>query len=315
MGAFEFQKFDPADKKLNYQSRNGETRVGDILSVQNLASARFVLIGISENVGPQANLGKPGSEHAFHAFTKVFFNTQVHHHLAIHQIAYLGVIKQVKDPSNRPEACEFVQELDAFVFDVLKAYLLPTQIPIIIGGGHNNALPLIRWAAQKEQISVLNIDAHADLRTTDKRHSGNSFSFALQEGLVKQYGVFGLHEAFNNEFIRDFLNRENISFRFFEDYLKGSNEFYKDVLAFVEHRNAPIGLEIDMDAIAYMPSSAMSPSGWALDDIRSFILKLDPSKGQIAYLNLTEAAPINEREELMVGKALSYLVRDFCRTV
>ena len=132
---------------------------------------------------------------------------------------------------------------------------------------------------------------------------------------MKQYGVFGLHEAFNNEFIRDFLNRENISFRFFEDYLKGSNEFYKDVLAFVEHQNAPIGLEIDMDAIAYMPSSAMSPSGWALDDIRSFILKLDPSKGQIAYLNLTEAAPINEREELMVGKALSYLVRDFCRTV
>jgi hypothetical protein len=33
----------------------------------------------------------------------------------------------------------------------------------------------------------------------------------------------------------------------------------------------------------------------------------------IAYLHLTEAAPTDEKEDLLVGKALTYLVRDFLR--
>jgi formiminoglutamase len=74
-----------------------------------------------------------------------------------------------------------------------------------------------------------------------------------------------------------------------------------------------VGLEIDMDAIALMPSSAFSPSGWQLDQIRTLLLKLGHIRPQIAYLNLTEAAPNDEKEDLIVGKALSYLVRDFLR--
>jgi formiminoglutamase len=61
-----------------------------------------------------------------------------------------------------------------------------------------------------------------------------------------------------------------------------------------------------------MPSSALSPSGWSLDQMRSLLLKMGHLNAQIAYLNLTEAAPLDEREDLVVGKALSYLVRDFC---
>jgi formiminoglutamase len=74
-----------------------------------------------------------------------------------------------------------------------------------------------------------------------------------------------------------------------------------------------VGIEIDMDSIAYMPSSAFSPSGWSLDQMRTLLLKLGHIKPQIAYLNLTEAAPLDERDDLIVGKALSYLVRDFVR--
>ena len=55
-----------------------------------------------------------------------------------------------------------------------------------------------------------------------------------------------------------------------------------------------MGIEIDMDAIAYMPSSAFSPSGWSLDQIRTLLLKLGHIKPQIAYLNLTEAAPLDD---------------------
>jgi formiminoglutamase len=171
----------------------------------------------------------------------------------------------------------------------------------------------MRWAAAKGKLSVVNIDAHADLRPTDKRHSGNSFSFALQEGLLEHYGVFGLHEAFNNSAIRNQLTNPQISHRFFEDYLQGPYQLLDDVMGFVSHQHHAVGIEIDMDSIAYMPSSAFSPSGWSLDQMRTLLLKLGHIKPQIAYLNLTEAAPLDERDDLIVGKALSYLVRDFVR--
>lgn len=312
MSVFEFQLYDAAQRKLQYQTRNGETRLGDHLSRQDLTKAKFVIIGISENVGPQANLGRSGSENAFQAFSKVFYHTQAYPNAPIAGLALLGHIRQLKQPLDRPEACAYVEELDAVLFETLNKYVLPGQIPIVIGGGHNNALPLMRWAAQHQKLSVVNVDAHADLRPTDKRHSGNSFSFALQEDLLTQYGAFGLHEAFNNAFIRDQLTDARIIHRFFEDYLQGPYQLNDDVLGFMQHQKNPVGIEIDMDAIAMMPSSAFSPSGWTLDQIRTLLLKIGHLNSKIAYLNLTEAAPLDEREDLIVGKALSYLVRDFC---
>lgn len=287
--------------------------MGEHFSQQVFSSAKYVLIGVSENVGPQANWGREGSENAFEAFSKVFFNTQFYPEVPLQNLAFLGQIKQVKQTSDRSEATVMVEELDQLILEVLTQHLAPHQIPIIVGGGHNNALPLMRWAANKGKLSVVNIDAHADLRPTELRHSGNSFSFALEEGLLANYGVFGLHEAFNNSAIRNQLTNPQISHRFYEDYLQGPYQLLDDVMGFVSHQHHAVGIEIDMDSIALMPSSAFSPSGWSLDQIRALVLKLGHIKPQIAYLNLTEAAPLDERDNLIVGKALSYLVRDFVR--
>ncbi len=311
MRAFEFQLFDPQLRKLQFQTRNGEQRVGDYLSQQKLSNAKYVLIGIAENVGPQANLGRAGSENAYQAFSKVFFNSQFYPNSSIEQLAYLGQIRQITQPADRPNAMEMVKELDALLLEILTNNIASHQIPIVVGGGHNNALPLMRWAAAKGKLSVVNIDAHADLRPTDKRHSGNSFSFALQESLLESYGVFGLHEAFNNAHIRNQLQSSAVTYRFYEDYLQGPYQLNDDVLGFIQHQHHAVGLEIDMDSIANMPSSAFSPSGWSLDQIRGLLLKLNHSLPNIAYLNLTEAAPCDEKEDLIVGKALAYLVRDF----
>lgn len=313
MSAFEFQLFDPKLHQLSFQTRPGETRVGEHLSQQALSTAKYVLLGVCENAGPRANMGRQGSENAFKAFTKVFFNSQHYEGSSTDQLAYLGLIQQVKQPANQTEATAFVQELDALLMSTLDKYIGAGQIPIVVGGGHNNALPLMRWAAQRGKLSVVNIDAHADLRPTDQRHSGNSFSFALQEALLVEYGVFGLHEAFNNSFIRTQLASPKVKHRFFEDYLQGPHQLYDDVLGFVQHQHHAVGLEIDMDAIALMPSSAFSPSGWHLDQMRTLLLKLGHIRPEIAYLNLTEAAPNDEKEDLIVGKALTYLVRDFLR--
>jgi formiminoglutamase len=311
MSAFEFIPFDGTTKKLTFLTRQGETRVGNVLQQASLQKAKYILIGIEENAGPQANLGRPGSENAFSAFIRLFLNSQVHAQFPAENIAYLGKIKQLKAPIDQQEASCFVEELDALLFQILQDHVAADQVPIVVGGGHNNALSLMKWASLKNPIGVVNIDAHADLRTTEKRHSGNSFSTAIEKGWLAKYGVFGLHEAYNNQFIREKLQDNTITYRYFEQYLQGPFQLAEDVMNFIAHQQTSIGIEIDMDAIANMPSSAQSPSGWRLDDIRALLYKIGHLKTKIAYLNLTEAAPQTEQEDLLVGKALTYLVRDF----
>ncbi|MEN9700553.1 MAG: hypothetical protein RLZZ301_1751 [Bacteroidota bacterium] len=311
MSHFDFIPFDGQRTFQMYTQRTGETRMGDAVFETSLTDATYVIIGIEENAGPMANMGRAGSENAFATFIRSFLNTQTHELLVGNEIAFLGKIVQHGKPDGAIEASDWVCELDQCLLEVLQKHVRPDQIPIVVGGGHNNALALMRWSAQNGVLHVVNIDAHADLRSTERRHSGNSFSTALQEGALHRYGVFGLHEAYNNRFIREALRDSNVSYRFYEDYLQGPYNLLDDVVQFVEHAAVKIGLEIDLDAIANMPSSALSPSGWRLDQIRELIYKLKHHHIDYAYLHLTEAAPMNDTEDIVVGKALSYLVRDF----
>ncbi len=313
-GFFSFETWSDMDVQSLFFHRDGETRVGDVLVNSDLSSAKYVIIGVEECCGPLANLGRAGAERAFSSFLKAFLNTQTHDQYPSNNIHVLGKIGE----NRKEETVSFphqVEALDAFLEHILFKHVTPNQVPIIIGGGHNNALPVMRWAARNKKLAVLNLDAHADLRSTEDRHSGNSFSTALQEGTLFHYSVLGLHEAYNNAFIRNALKNDAIFHSFYEDYLFEKRMLLDDLSNILRHfhSNTHVGLEIDMDAIANMPSSALSPSGWSLDQVRQFVRHFRKSQKEIAYLNLTEAAPTTDQEMLLVGKSLSYLVRDFTR--
>jgi formiminoglutamase len=62
-----------------------------------------------------------------------------------------------------------------------------------------------------------------------------------------------------------------------------------------------------------MPSSAFTPSGFSVEQARYFIQSIS-SHTSCSYLHLPEAAPTNEGEEKITGKALAYLVWDFITT-
>lgn len=296
-----------------FQSREGEVRMGDYLSRQASNEAKFVIIGIRECCGPLANNGRSGAQFAFPAFIKAFLNTQVHDAYPSSNLCILGEIIEETKADHQVNIHEKVVELDFFLEQILHENVKPGQIPIVVGGGHNNALALIRWSSKKKKTAVINLDAHADLRSTELRHSGNSFSTALEEGSLFHYSVLGLHEAYNNAFIRSKLSNDHVFHSFYEAYLMGERLLLDDLRNVFRHfhTDTNIGLEIDMDSIAYMPSSAFSPSGWTLDQVRSFVRHCNQATKQVAYLNLTESAPQTEQEALVVGKALSYLVRDF----
>ena len=323
-----FYNFDEIQHKIS--GRPGETKFGEkigfvknVFELSNLKQT-YILLGIPEDIGVRANHGKPGTSKAWEAFLNSFLNIQVNEYTYPSNIAILGELT-VKDlmekasnlDKNSPDYFtnlgKLVEEIDHRISEVIEIIVASGKIPIIIGGGHNNAYGNIKGASKalKSAINVLNIDAHTDLRKLEHRHSGNGFSFAKSEGFLNRYFIFGLHQNYTPQYIfEEIKSDKSIQFQLFE-YLMGKDsktvqKSLKSAVDFVFQSQS--GLEIDCDSIKDFPSSAQTPSGIKLEEIRNFLKTYNFSNCQ--YLHLCEAAPSKENLG-QVGKALSYLVCDF----
>ena len=310
-------QFYPAanDQLLNWTSiREGELKLGQTIQTTVTNETKFILLGIEESIGPQSNLGLAGAENGFLSFIKRFVNIQSNQFLSGHEICFIGTIRQKSDFTSIENGRIAIEELDALVSQTIIEHSNDSIIPIIIGGGHNNAYPIIKasHSTKASKIDVINLDPHADCRALEGRHSGNPFSYALKNAFIEKYTVLGLHMGYNSTFILDFLNNKNCNFTFYDNYLTNRTQLLMDLQTEISEMRHSIGFELDLDAIAYMPSSAFSPSGWTIDEARAYIQTCAKAKN-IAYLHLPEGAPNSMDEEKIVGKALSYLVYDFIR--
>ncbi|MBI2258743.1 MAG: formimidoylglutamase [Flavobacteriia bacterium] len=312
---FIYQPFDSESYKNLVSSRVGEKKIGENLS--NSQEAQFVIIGVEEDFGPQHNFGRPGADKAFSAFLNTFLNSQSNEFLTGNEFFIAGSIKVKHQYAEVQQIKNLINFLDELVLSIVSYYIQQGKIPIVIGGGHNNAYPLISASKQNyPNLHVINLDAHADIRACDYRHSGNPFSFALNEHLLSSYTVFGLHKSFNNQFIIDELKEKNIQHTYFEDYLFEKRNLIEDLIHFtISNKNTFVGIELDMDSIEYFPSSALSPSGFTVNEARKYVQFLAENLNNIAYLHLPEAAPTSIEEQKIVGKTLTYLVSDFIRTM
>lgn len=295
--------------------RDGEVKLGEMIQIGTITpKTKFMLLGIEESMGPQANKGLNGAQNGFNAFLKRFVNMQSNRFLGGENVSFIGTIKQETPYSNESEARKAIEELDFLVEQTLSTYLKENIIPVVIGGGHNNAYPIIRTISKKleKPIDVVNLDPHADCRPLEGRHSGNPFSYAKKEGFLQHYSVLGLHKAYNSEFLLKYLDDQQFHYTFFEDYIADPSGFYEDVHTISERlkKSHAFGIELDLDTIQHMPSSAFSPSGLSVEQARFYIHTLANHKNCF-YLHLPEGAPHNDFEEKIVGKTLAYLVWDF----
>ncbi|WP_010229753.1 formimidoylglutamase [Gillisia marina] len=313
------------------KTREGETKFGEKISfIQDFealasSSSKYVLFGIPEDIGVRANLGRSGASRAWETCLNSLLNIQANQYTKPENLILLGEVDctealekasniDPKDPNYIQKLGDLVSKIDAITSAVVQKIVTAGKIPIIVGGGHNNAYGNIKGTSEalKKQIHVLNIDAHTDLRKTDIRHSGNGFSFARKDGFLAKYRIFGLHQNHTPQYIfEDMLHSANDGYRLFEHLLLMPSEkivqAFREELEFVSHDN--FGLELDCDAIKGFPSSAQTPSGFAINMIRNFI-RIASEEEHIKYLHICEATS-NDTSEAKVGKALSYFITDF----
>ncbi len=329
-------------KTRRFETKLGERvgtldKQGEWPQVLTNSKAKYVLVGIPEDIGVRANYGVGGADTAWLPFLSSFLNMQSNDFLVGDEILVLGHfdfgdIKYLIDANayNQDELINAyrhaVEIIDAAVEDILKVIASCNKIPIVIGGGHNNSYPIIKGVAKGlykagvtplSQINCINLDAHTDFKAAQGRHSGNGFKYAEEDGYLGKYCIVGVHENYipqsvlmeihNNPFV-DYITYEEIFIHERKNFIQAvahATGFTEDTYT---------GIELDVDCIENALSSATTPSGISVLQARQYITFV-AQDAKPAYLHICEGATqlADGRKNETTGKLISYLVSDFVK--
>ena len=341
-----FKFYEKKDIVSLTKLRRFETKLGE--RIQYLAkgewpevlhenAAKYVVVGIPEDIGIKANYGTGGADSNWYPFLHAFLNIQSNDFCSGEDVLLLGhfdfgdikylIENNAYNEEEKVDAYRHaVNTIDDEVENIVKTISASGKIPIVIGGGHNNAYPLLKGTAKgllkKElipiaQMNAINLDAHSDYRTMEGRHSGNGFRYAESDGYLGKYSIVGLQENYiSQNVLVDVLSNPFIQYTSYEDiFLREKKSFIQAVGQAVDftHDNYT-GIELDVDCIQHALCSAQSPSGVSLLLARQFIT-YTARHSKAAYLHVCEGATqmADGRKDETTGKLISYLVSDFIK--
>ena len=344
-----FKFYSKADILSMTKVRRFETRMGERVQylkpdsewpeVLQESNARYVILGIPEDFGVKANYGVGGTETAWLSFLNSFLNTQSNDFFTGENTLVLGhfdfgdikflIENNAYNPEEKVNAYRHALNIvDEEVEDLLKVIASAKKIPIIIGGGHNNAYPIIKGVAKGlhkadliplSQINCINLDAHADYNVAEGRHSGNGFRYAEEDGYLGKYCMVGLHENYisqnvlidihNNPFL-DYISYEEIFIHERKNFIQA----VAHATGFTE--DSYTGIEIDLDCVENTLSSALTPSGLSPLLARKYVT-FTAQDTKVAYLHICEGASELENglRSSNTGKLIAYLVSDFVKAI
>lgn len=333
--------FTSSDLSKITNHRSGEVKFGeqmltvpknaDIPTFLSDCEPQFVLFGIPEDIGVRANFGRPGADSAWESAIKSIANIQHNRFSKGYNLLILGQLNvseemreiqtlNFNDTNQRKRMSELVVQIDKEVAHIITTIVKAGKIPIVIGGGHNNAYGNIKGTAlaKGKPINAINFDAHSDFRILEGRHSGNGFSYAFEEGFLKNYFIFGLHESYTSKSVLKKLRdlQDRVQFNTYDEINIRREKNYEEQMNLAHNfiKETHYGIEIDLDAVPNIPSSAMTLSGFSVEELRRFIYFFGKHQNA-AYIHICEGAPSlgNEKNNHLVGKLIGYLITDFIK--
>jgi formiminoglutamase len=322
--------------------RSGEIKFGekmitvpkgaDTVAFLKTCEAKYVVFGIPEDIGIRANFGRPGAASAWDSAIKNIANIQHNRFCKGNQLIILGqldVSKEMKDVEHldfndiddRAKLSQLVEQIDKDVSHIIFNIVKLGKTPIIIGGGHNNSYGNIKGSAlaKGKPVNAINFDAHSDFRILEGRHSGNGFSYAYEEGFLKKYFIFGLHENYTSKSVLDTIKKieDRVRYNTYDSInIRKEKDFDQEMINALSFVNDDFfGIEIDLDAIPNIACSAMTMSGFSVEQLRQFISFFAKNKNA-SYLHICEGAPDlgEDKNNHLIGKLIGYLVTDFIKS-
>jgi formiminoglutamase len=239
-----------------------DIRIGDILDTNPVGKTEVVLIGFPSDEGVRRNGGRPGASHAPGLIREVFRKMTPHPELFDEHVSILKNMHDVGDLGLTGDLENDQRKLGNLVESVLAA----NQIPVILGGGHETSYGHVLGYHQiRNKISILNWDAHADVRPLKdgQAHSGSPFRQALDlgRGTVLDYTVAGLLPQHVAREHLEFLNARKSAWFWSEDIdTVAIQGIYHGVT-----KSTMVSIDMDVVSQAFAPGVSAPSSGGLTD--------------------------------------------------
>ncbi len=206
-------------------------------------------------------------------------------------IATLEPVTEAASPEAMADAVEM--RVDAILND--------KKFPVILGGEHSVSIGVFRaFAKHYENYSVLQLDAHSDMRDT---YEGSGHNHACVMARAKEMATVaqvGIRSSCSEE--KHNIDPDRI---FYAHEIKESSNWMYDVS---EKLHDDVYITIDLDVLdpAYMPSTGTpEPDGMNYREIINF-LKLINERHNIIGLDVVELCPndINKAPDFLASKLI-----------
>jgi formiminoglutamase len=272
----------------------------------------YSLLGFASDEGVKRNLGRAGSYAGPNALRSALARIALHKNLVIQDEGTICC-----DDGNLEQA---QQQLGQQVYRLLEKQ----QVPIVLGGGHETAwghYQGIRQHLGNQALSIINIDAHFDLRAPSKDGLGSSGTpfwqiaqDCQQKNLNFDYHVFGLQPSANTTGLYQTAQRLGVEYINAEDFLLGKQAKIEHAIEAIIQKNQPIYLSICLDAFAsdIAPGvSAPQPLGLSPTHVIALLNQLKASQ-QLIAIDVVELAPcydIDQRTSKLAAQLIAMLLR------
>lgn len=268
--------------------RTGDVKLGDTVQTVTTedweyelqkTTAKFVLLGIPENIGTRADGRADDTSGFWDIAIKILLNLQDTKAFPGDSLMLLGAFDftgrmALADEADIDGLRGLTEYVDNAVYPFIQKIAEAGKVPIVIGGGHNNCYPILKGISEARNAAVncINLDAFSDFNAMEGRHGGNGFRYAHRQGYLNKYAVVGLHEGLNSrELMDEFMDDPDLCYSYYEDvFVREKLSFYEAANFAMARTGRPCGLEIDLRCIEGIAPETV-PCGIAALLARQFI--------------------------------------------
>lgn len=258
------------------------------LGIEELKShaSGIVIVGLADDTGIKNVQGRTGAKFGPKSIRECLYKLNTAP--LKHPLYDLGDL----EPENTIEKSHKVFE--EALFEIHSA----GHIPLVFGGGHDLAYPeaaaLLR--AQQSQCAFINVDAHLDLRNTDKGITSGSPWYLLSKNRdYKKYSCqiyeFGIQEHCNADELIEYAKKEKIKIRLLREIKNASKDFLKLLNAIKKPSVIQVSLDIDSVRLAEAPGcSAPQVLGFTAQEFIRFS-ELSGKSKKVRSFGIYEVSP------------------------
>ncbi|MBM3979248.1 MAG: formimidoylglutamase [Planctomycetes bacterium] len=247
-----------------------------------------VLIGFACDEGVRRNGGRVGAKDGPQAIRAALANLAWHQHFPVYDAG------DVRCDDGDMEGAQ------ARLAEVVASAIRAGHRPLILGGGHETAWGTFQGivsAKPNAKLSVINIDAHLDLRADEPGNSGTPFNqmakWCAARGRAFRYLCVGTAEPSNTLALFNHLAELGGEHIPDTDFVPLDRKEPRDYVAEFVRRSDSIHLSIDLDVLppATMPAvSAPAARGIAFEAVELVLDHVLPS-GKVVAVDLVELNP------------------------